>query len=457
MAADFDPPGAGHNSKASQPGAIIAMPVAGLTQHPSDPRTYNRDERAKARAILRRIGAMPIPLIVDDEGHVLAGWQALMAARDLGIAMLPAIRMEGLSGPKARELGLALNRFLELGSFDRRKLGALVLELEAQIPDFSVSEIGLDVTEVDLAIGALDGDGGDDAVPQLALTPITLPGGIWLCGPHRIGQGDACDPAALVRLTKGQPVDMFVADPPYGCKVGGFVTTREHREFVSMSGEQSSAELSTFFTGFGKAALSVLRPGALAYIFIDWRSLHPLLDASSTLFGPLLNLLVWAKDRPGLGSFYRSQHELVLVHRAPGGKHDNNVAFGAHGRNRSNVLAYPSALTFSKNGPEGDLLNAHPTPKNVDLVMDLILDCTARGGFVFDPFLGSGTTLIACERSGRVCHGLDLDPLYVDVAVRRWQAWTGDTATLEGSGESFAEREHSTFTDGAAMETIHDA
>ncbi len=451
----FEQPGLGHNSDGAAC-RIVPVPVAALTQHPSDPRVYNRGEQAKARAILRRIGALPVPLIVDGEGHVLAGWQAVVAARDLGIEQLPVIRMDGLTGPKARELGLALNRFLELGSFDRRKLGALVLELEADIPDFSVVEIGLDVTEVDLAIGALD-ESGVDGIPPLTTVPVTPPGGIWCCGPHRVGQGDACDPAALQRLTQGKRIDMFVGDPPYGCKVGGFVTTRAHREFAQMSGEQSDAELGDFFHNFSHAALSVLRPGALVYIFIDWRSLHRLLDATTPLFGPLINLLVWAKDRPGLGSFYRSQHELVLVHRASGGKHVNNVAMGAHGRNRSNVLNYVSALTFSQNGPEGDLLNAHPTPKNVGLVMDLILDCSARGGYVLDPFLGSGTALIACERSGRVCHGLDLDPLYVDVAVRRWQAWTGDTAVLEATDETFAAREAEVLAGGIPAEMIHGA
>lgn len=427
--------GVGHNST----GAIERIAVASLTQAPGDPRRFDRAEIDKAVAILRRFG-MVLPIAVDADGHVLVGWQAVLAARRLEINELPAIRLDHLSGARARELSLALNRFLELGSFDRRKLGALVLELEAEIPEFSAMEIGFEVTEIDLAIGAA-AEHPDEPEPIPTGPPVTQPGDIWKLGRHRVGNGDATASSDLLAITEGHKIDMLSADPPYGCKVIGFVTTRAHREFVQASGEQSDEELERLFSGFSSAALRVLKPGTLAYIFIDWRSLHVLLNATTPLFGPLLNLLVWAKDRAGMGSFYRSQHELALVHRAPGGRHRNNVALGKTGRHRSNVLSYPSAATFSRSGPEGDLLAGHPTPKSLDLIADLILDCTTRGERVLDPFLGSGTTLIAAEKTGRVCHGLDLDPLYVDLAVRRWRAWTGGEAIHLQSGMTFAERE----------------
>lgn len=164
-----------------------------------------------------------------------------------------------------------------------------------------------------------------------------------------------------------------------------------------------------------------------------------MLAAASSIYGPLLNLLVWAKDRPGLGSGYRSQHELVLVHKVPGAPHRNNIMFGKHGRNRSNVLSYASAQSYGGGSMDAKMLTEHPTPKNLDLVADLILDCTMRGDAVLDLFLGSGTTLIGAEKTGRVAYGLDLDPLYVDLAVRRWQAWTGEDAVLLAIGERFAD------------------
>lgn len=142
-----------------------------------------------------------------------------------------------------------------------------------------------------------------------------------------------------------------------------------------------------------------------------------------------------------MGSFYRSQHELVLVHKVPRGRHRNNVLLGKNGRNRSNLMSYASAQSYGGASVDAKAFASHPTPKNLDLVADLILDCTRRGEAVLDPFLGSGTTLIAAEKTGRIAFGLDLDPLYVDLAVRRWQAWTGEDAVLVGTGERFADLE----------------
>jgi len=200
-------------------------------------------------------------------------------------------------------------------------------------------------------------------------------------------------------------------------------------------------ELAAFFRGFSMAALPCLRAGALVYLFIDWRSLELLLAVSSAIYGPLLKQLVWPKDRADMGSFYPSQHELVLVHKVAGDAHRNNVMLGKGGRHCSNVLTHASPQSFGGGSADAKTLAGHPMPKNLDLVADLILDCTLRGEGVVDPFLGSGTTLIAAEKTGRVACGLDLDPLYVDLAVRRWQAWTGEDAVLVGTGQRFADLE----------------
>jgi DNA modification methylase len=173
---------------------------------------------------------------------------------------------------------------------------------------------------------------------------------------------------------------------------------------------------------------------------MDWRHIHPLLTVGGEVYGELLNLCVWAKDRGGMGSLYRSAHELVFVFKNGKGKHRNNVQLGTFGRDRTNVWRYPSASTFSRQGDEGNLLALHPTVKPVAMVADAILDCSARGDIVLDAFLGSGSTLIAAERMGRVCCGIELDPRYVDVAIRRWEKHTGDKAVHAITGEPFCER-----------------
>jgi DNA modification methylase len=175
---------------------------------------------------------------------------------------------------------------------------------------------------------------------------------------------------------------------------------------------------------------------------MDWRHLDELLAAGAEAYGELKNLVVWIKDNPGMGSLYRSQHELVFVFKQRGGSHRNNVQLGQFGRNRSNVWQYPGVNSFARSTAEGNLLALHPTVKPVAMVADAILDCTARGEIALDAFLGSGTTVIAAERVGRRCCGLELDPAYVDTAIRRWQALTGGTARHAASGRSFDDLAH---------------
>jgi hypothetical protein len=159
--------------------------------------------------------------------------------------------------------------------------------------------------------------------------------------------------------------------------------------------------------------------------------------AGRGVYGAMLNLVVWAKTNPGQGSFYRSQHELIGVFRVGSEPHQNNVELGRHGRNRSNVWTYAGVNSFGAGRDEA--LAMHPTVKPVALVADALRDCTSKGDLVLDPFLGSGTSVIAAEKIGRRCFGLEYEPAFVDVAVRRWQAYTKADAILEGDGRSFDE------------------
>jgi DNA modification methylase len=315
--------------------------------------------------------------------------------------------------------------------------------------DFSLEATGFEIGEIDLRIEGLTSQGSDiEAADDLSVVPIgpavTRAGDLWLLGEHRVLCGSALDPAAYVTLMGRERAAMVFADPPYNVAIDGNVSglgAVKHRDFAMASGEMSEAE----FTNFLKRALSLhashSSEGSLHFLCMDWRHIDELLAAGRTAYSGLQNLCVWVKNNGGMGSLYRSQHELVFVFKHGRRPHRNNVMLGMHGRNRTNVWHYPGVKSFSRSGDEGNLLALHPTVKPVAMVADAIMDATARRDVVLDGFLGSGTTVIAAERTGRRCFGLELDPRYVDTAIRRWQTHTCDHARHALSGRTFAEME----------------
>lgn len=429
----------GHNSIAIE---RIALPR--LKRRKVDPRKYSDRDVERAVGVLRHLPDRAVlPIIVNNADDILIGGLLVEAAKKLGIRLLNVIRQDGLSPIEEQQYSIALNQLLTLGYWDAQEFEACLREFEATIEDFSQATLGFANGELDRILGfaaALNGGAGDaDAVPPVEQYAVSEQGTLWQAGRHSVVVGDATNADHLARLMGGQAAALAITDPPFGCRIDGFVSAKgKHREFVEGSG-MSPDQMFVLFLGFARALGLHLRKGALVYVFIDWRSLSILQRALEEVFGPLVQFCCWIKDRAGMGSFYRSQHELVLVHRMPGGPHMNNVQLGRNGRNRSNVWDYPSAAS-SRTGREGDMLKNHPTPKPVELVADAILDCTAHGDRVIDCFLGSGTTLIAAERTGRICHGMDLDPLYADVAIRRWQAWTGLDAIDTATGQTFNAR-----------------
>ena len=424
--------------------SISWVQVSSLRSHPASPRKFKTiDERAAARIVEVR-DVIP-PLVIDADGTVLVGEVIYRAARRLGLEELPVMRVEHLSDVEALELSVAYQRLNEIGEWDRGQLGALNLRFEIEIPGYEPEQIGFEVGAMDVMIGELPQEDPEEEDDEglSASYPVSEVGDIWQLGKHRLVCGDSTDPATFAKLMAGvSPAALVFSDPPFGCKIDGFVASSgRHREFVMGSGEMAPDELFEFFRAFIEAFLPHIKSGAVVEIVIDWRSLHLMLRAAEPLLGPLINLAVWVKDRPGQGSFLRSQHELVLIFKAGKGRFRNNVMLGKHGRSRSNVWSYPSAKTASTGSDEGDMLKNHPTPKCVRMVADAILDCTKRGEIVIDAFLGSGTTLIAADKVGRVCHAVELDPLYVDLAIRRWQAWSGEQAVHSSTGRSFDEIE----------------
>ena len=280
-----------------------------------------------------------------------------------------------------------------------------------------------------------------DALPEPG-PAVTVVGDLWLLDRHRMLCASALDEASYRTLMGDKRAAMVFTDPPYNVPIDGHASglgAIHHREFAMAAGEMGEAE----FTDFLALACRLLArhsvSGALHFICMDWRHMAELLAAGGRVYRELKNVCVWAKDNPGMGSLYRSQHELVFVFKHGSGRHRNHVQLGQHGRNRSNVWRYPNVTAFGRSGEEGNLLAVHATVKPVAMVADALLDCSGRGEIVLDAFLGSGTTLIAAERTGRIGYGLELDPLYVDAAIRRWQSYTRTPATHAVSGRTFDE------------------
>jgi DNA modification methylase len=336
----------------------------------------------------------------------------------------------------------------ETSTWDERLLGEALKDL-AEIPlDFSIEATGFTVGEIDLRIEGLEGipaKSGDNADALPAVTsevPVSKHGDLWRLRDHRIYCGNALDAHAYEVLLGSSRAGAVFTDPPYNVPIDGHASGRgavHHRDFAMACGEMSEAE----FIGFLTVACTLMarnsRDGSVHYVCIDWRHMGELLSAGRAAYSELLNLCVWSKNNPGMGSLYRSQHELVFVFKAGRGRHRNNVQLGQFGRNRSNVWSYPGMTSFGRASEEGNLAVLHPTVKPVRLVADAIMDCSARGDIVLDPFLGSGTTIIAAERAGRFCYGIEIDPLYVDTDIRRWQAYSGEAAVHAVTGKPFDE------------------
>ena len=435
---------------------IEQISVGELKLDPRNPRLH-RDAQIKQIARSISVFGFNVPVLIDRQNKVLAGHGRLHAASKLGLDQVPIIRLEHLTAAQARAFSIADNRLSETSTWDQRLLGEVLRDLSAAELDFDIEATGFTVAEIDLRIEGLsvvDKEEADpaDQVPSIDDEPsVSQRGDLWKLGAHRLFCGDALDPASFAMLMAGKPARIVFTDPPYNVPIDGHASglgRNRHREFAMASGELSR----TGYLAFLKSAFRLLAEhstsGSLHYMCIDWRHLGDMLAAADQIYSELKNLCVWVKDNAGMGSLYRSQHELVCVFKRGTGRHRNNVQLGRYGRSRSNVWRYPAISDFGRQGEDGDLLALHPTVKPVRLVADAILDASARGGdIILDPFLGSGSTLIAAERVGRVCYGIELDPLYVDTAIRRWQRFTGGIAIHAMSGKRFddvaaAERGH---------------
>ena len=376
------------------------------------------------------------PILVGKDNLVLDGAVRIQAARQLGLGRAPCVRIEHLNENDQRALRLAVNRLGEKGEWN---LDELRIEFEELIlADAPIEITGFTLDEIDqIVLGE-----GDEAVEQGPLAPeanaiaVARLGDVFALGLHRIVCCSATDPETLRGLMQDDPpARLVLTDEPYNVKISGHVTGGGHREFAMASGEMTDTEFLAFNQAWMAAVLPCLCNGGVFGTFIDWRGL-PTVDAAAAKVDLVpQNLIVWAKTNAGMGSLYRSQRELLPLFKNGSAPHVNNVELGKRGRWRSNVWTYPGASSLGSDARRG--LKDHPTVKPTAMLEDALLDLTNRGDIVIDPFLGSGSTLIAADKTGRVCRGVELDPLYVDVIVRRYQAATGKPAILVETGETF--------------------
>jgi DNA modification methylase len=423
----------------------LSVRYCAISDLKADPKNARVHSASQVRRIADSVSAFGfnVPVLVDANNGIVAGHGRVLAAKRLGLSEVPTIALDHLNEAQRRAFMIADNRLAEIATWDDHLLGEQLKEVVTLDLDFAIEATGFEMSEIDLRIEALDerkGGADEPPIPVPTGPAITRPGDLWMLGPHRLLCGDALDAQGYRLLFEGRKAAMTFADPPYNVRIDGHVSGLgqiKHREFAMAVGEMTPQAFTTFLANWIRLAAQSSRKGALIYACIDWRHLGELLDAAKSNGLGALNLCVWAKPNPGMGSFYRSQHELVYVFAAPGGPHRNNIQLGAYGRSRSNVWAYAAGPGFGRAGEEGRLSALHPTVKPVAMVADAILDCTAIGEIVLDPFLGSGATLMAAERTRRRCFGLELDPLYCDVIVRRWQSYGGGVATLVSTGDTF--------------------
>jgi len=424
---------------------VTYLRVTSLKPDPRNPRVHTDKQVRQIAQSIESFG-FNVPLLIDDQQKVIAGHGRLMAARRLGWDTVPTIKLGHLTESQRMAFLIADNRLTETGAWDERMLGEQLKILSELELDFDLEAIGFEVPEIDLLIDGLNTvpqADPDDRLPEISDSAVTVPGDVWQLGKHRVLCGNSLTTDSYERLMQGAKADLVITDPPYNVPIDGHATGNgsiHHREFVMGSGEMSSEEFTNFLRKAMIAARDHSTAGSLAYYFMDFRHMREILSAGHDVYTELLNLCVWAKSNGGMGSFYRGAHELVFLFKNGTGSHRNNIQLGKFGRNRTNVWNYPGANTFSRSDGEGNLLALHPTPKPVALIADAIKDCTARGDLVLDPFLGSGTAVIAAERSGRRCYGLELDPIYVDTVIRRWQRQTKLEAIHVETGETFNSR-----------------
>ena len=421
-------------------GGLEQLGIGELLPTPQNPRIHSRQQ---IRAIARSIESFGFnaPILVDRDNRIVAGHGRFEAAKLLQLQSVPVIRLDHLSEAQARAYTLADNKLTDRSSWDDRKVAIVLKELANIALDFEIEATGFEPPEIDLLVQSLEPPEATDDADEFEDpkdTAVSELGDLWLLDGHRLLCGSALDPQSYEKLLGKERAAAVFTDPPYNVPINGHAGgngRRTHREFAMASGEMTSEAFSRFLVEAFRLMTSHAIDEATFFACMDWRHIFEIGEAVRALDCDLVNLCVWVKTNGGMGSLYRSRHELVFVFAKRGAQRQNNVQLGRFGRNRTNVWNYPGMNSFARRGRTCGL-ELHPTVKPLVMVSDAILDVTQRGDIVLDPFCGSGTTILAAERTERRGFGIELDPPYVDLAIARWQKLTKRSA-IHASGKTF--------------------
>jgi DNA modification methylase len=438
--------------------AIEERPISALRPYAGNARTHSRRQIRQLMDSITRFG-FTNPVLVGDDDTIVAGHGRVAAAERLGMTHVPTLRLSHLSESERRAYVIADNKLALNAGWDQ---DLLAIELQGLIDlEFDIELTGFSLAEVDLVLDSASErkvsglEEPADAIPPYPSAAASRRGDLWQLGRHRLICGDARMADDYAALLEGERVDLVFTDPPYNVPIDGHVCGLgrvRHREFAMGAGEMSEAAFTSFLAETLGAAAESCRDGAIAFVCMDWRHMGELLAAGRQVFTELKNLCVWNKTNGGMGSFYRSKHELVFVFKVGEAPHVNTFGLGETGRYRTNVWDYAGISSLGANRDEE--LAMHPTVKPVALVADAIRDCSKRGNIALDPFGGSGTTLIAAEQTGRQARLLEYDPVYCDTIVRRWEAFTGKRVTLAETGEPFEEVEERRISERGETEQV---
>jgi DNA modification methylase len=415
-------------------------PTRSLRPYAGNARTHSTKQIRQISRSIERFG-FNNPVLVDDNDQIIAGHGRVEAAKLLNMKTVPTVRLSHLSEDDKRAYILADNRLAEKAGYDNEIL-AIELQHLADV-GFDVSLIGFEPAEVDIIF---EGVGDESEQPENLIPdepsgpPVSQGGDVWMLGKHILVCGDSTEAATYRILMDDEKAELVFTDPPYNVKIDGNVSGLgrvKHREFAMASGEMTQNEFTNFLSRVFELLCRYSSAGSIHQICMDWRHMREMLAAGDTCYSELKNVCIWNKTNAGMGTFYRSKHEMVFVWKHGTAPHLNTFELGQYGRHRANVWDYEGVNSMRVG--RLDELAMHPTVKPVAMVADAIKDCSKRGSLVLDPFCGSGTILIAAEKTGRRARAIELDPKYVDVAIRRWEQYTGKIARLGPMGETFDE------------------
>jgi DNA modification methylase len=413
--------------------AIIEyLQISSLQSWTNNARTHSKKQLRQIASSIKTFG-FTNPVLIDENNVILAGHGRVAAAKLLGIKTVRCLRLDQMTEAQKRAYVLADNKIALNAGWDDEMLAVELGALNDLELDFSLDVTGFSIAEIDNLIDGTSveepGNPADDHLADKDIPRRCQSGDLWQLGRHRLICGNSLDPQIVECLMDGEKAVMVFTDPPYNVPIDGHVGNSgkiKHREFSMGSGEMNRSE----FTGFLQNAFTNMAnnsvDGSIHFICMDWRHQPEVLDAGSAIYDELKNLVIWVKDNGGMGSFYRSRHELIFAFKKGQEPHINTFELGQHGRYRTNVWEYKGVNT--RRAGRLEELALHPTVKPVQMIADAIKDVSGRGNIVLDLFGGSGSTLIAAHKTGRRAYLCELDSIYCDRIISRWEEFAHDEA-----------------------------